>query len=175
MKILKKILLVIAVLAGLLLVVAAFLPAHYTVVKTGEVNRPKQQVFDYIKSLKNQEQFSVWVMKDSKIQLVYTGVDGTVGSSVSWKSEEMGEGSQTIAALSDNKVDIDLNFIKPMQDQPKASMQVDEVDAGRSKITYTFSGDAPYPVGRLMSIIGRQFIGDAYEQNLTNIKKNLEK
>ena len=44
------------------------------------VNKPKQQVFDYVKLIKNQEQYSVWVMKDPNIKIVYTGTDGTVGA-----------------------------------------------------------------------------------------------
>lgn len=175
MKILKKILIGLIGLIVLLLIVAIFLPGEYTVTRTGEVNRPKQEVLDYVKSLKNQEQYSVWVMEDPKIQLTYTGVDGNVGSSASWKSEKMGIGSQTVTAISDSRVDVDLNFIEPMEDQPKASMTVEAVDANKSKITCTFYGKAPYPKGRLSSLIGRYFVGDAYEKNLANIKKNLEK
>ncbi|WP_298153209.1 SRPBCC family protein [Flavobacterium sp.] len=175
MKIVKKILIGIVVLIVLLLIVAIFIPADYTVTRMSTVNRPKQEVFDYVKSLKNQEQYSVWVMEDPKIQVTYTGVDGTVGSSSAWKSEKMGEGSQTITAVSNDKIEVDLNFIKPMADQAKASMIVDAVDANNSNITCTFYGHGAYPIGRLMSLIGKKFVGDAYEQNLVNIKKNLEK
>jgi polyketide cyclase/dehydrase/lipid transport protein len=175
MKILKKILIGLLGLIVLLLIIAIFIPSEYTVTRTAEVNRPKQEVFDYVKSLKNQEQYSVWVMEDPKIQMTYTGVDGTVGSSSAWVSEKMGKGSQTITAISDNRIDVDLNFIKPMTDQAKASMAVDEVDANKSKITCTFYGKAPYPKGRWFSLMGRYFVGDAYEKNLANVKKNLEK
>ncbi|AWI26062.1 SRPBCC family protein [Flavobacterium pallidum] len=175
MKILKKILIAIVALIVLLLIVALFLPEEYTVSRSAEINRPKQEVFDYVKSLKNQEQYSVWVMEDPKIQMTYTGVDGTVGASSAWKSEKMGEGSQTIAAISDNRIDVDLNFIKPMTDQAKASMVVEGAGGEKSKVTCTFYGKAAYPMGRLSSIIGRYFVGDAYEKNLANVKKNLEK
>ena len=48
------------------------------------------------------------------------------------------------------------------------------VDANTTKVVMEFNGHEDYPFN-LMSIIGKKFIGDAYDQNLEHLRKNLEK
>ncbi len=64
MNILITILIVIAILIVLILIVALFTKKEYTVEREITIDKPKQQVFNYIKYLKNQENYSKWVMKD---------------------------------------------------------------------------------------------------------------
>ena len=78
MKILKYIGIALVSIAALLLVIALFIPKQYTVSVTETINKPQQEVFDYVKLVKNQEHYSIWVMSDTS-SLSYTGVDGTVG------------------------------------------------------------------------------------------------
>ena len=74
MKILKFIGIALVSIVALLLVIALFIPRQYTVSVTETINKPKQEVFDYVKLVKNQEYYSVWVMNDTS-SLSYTGVD----------------------------------------------------------------------------------------------------
>ncbi len=67
MKILKRIFNAIAVLIVLLLIVALFVPIKYTVSVSETINQPKQLVYDYVRTLKNQEQYSEWVKADPNL------------------------------------------------------------------------------------------------------------
>src|SRR6187431_1270143 len=100
MKILKIILVGIVGLIGLLLLIALFIPNDYTVSISTNINKPRKVVFDYVKLIKNQEHYSVWVMQDPNVKMDYQGVDGTVGFKASWNSKDdnVGEGSQYITA-----------------------------------------------------------------------------
>src|SRR5689334_21812929 len=116
MNILITILIVIASLVALFLIIAFFTPREFSVEKLITINKPKQQVFDYVKLLKNQEHYSVWVMKDPNINLVYTGVDGTVGATSSWTSDDknVGIGEQEIKEIKDGeKLNVEIRFKKP--------------------------------------------------------------
>ena len=53
MKILKTVLLVITVLVAIPLVVALFVKRDYGVERQVEINKPRQEVFEYVKYLKN--------------------------------------------------------------------------------------------------------------------------
>ena len=66
MKILKIILLVIAILIVIPLVVALFVAKEYAVERYVEINKPKSEVFDYVKYLKNQDNFSKWASNTVK-------------------------------------------------------------------------------------------------------------
>lgn len=96
MRILKKIILVFAIIIVGLLVIGLFTKKEYTVVKVVTINKPKQQVFDYVSHLKNQQYSNTWAMKDPNARHEEKGTDGTVGFIYSWESEsnEVGAGVQ---------------------------------------------------------------------------------
>ena len=64
MKIVKKILIGLAILIALVLVVALFVGKEYTAESEIIINKPKQEVFEYIKHIKNQNNYSKWNMMD---------------------------------------------------------------------------------------------------------------
>ncbi|WP_140484800.1 SRPBCC family protein [Flavobacterium sp. GSA192] len=175
MRIIKKIVFGILAFIVLLLIVALFIPKDYTVSVSTIINQPKAVVFDYVKLIKNQEEYSVWVMQDPNVVMTYTGVDGTQGFKAAWNSKDdnVGEGSQQIAKITDDRIDVDLHFERPMKGDDKAAIIVEAVSENQTKVTNEFYGHAAYPMN-LMSIIGKKFITDAQTQNLANLKKILE-
>lgn len=175
MRIIKKIVFGILAFIVLLLIVALFIPKDYTVSVSTIINQPKAVVFDYVKLIKNQEEYSVWVMQDPNVVMKYTGTDGTVGFKAAWNSKDdnVGEGSQQIAKITDDRIDVDLHFERPMKGEAKAATFVETVSGNQTKITNEFYGHSDYPMN-LMSIIGKKFITDAQTQNLANLKKILE-
>lgn len=181
MKILKKILVGIAVLIVLLLIVALFVPKQYTVSASTTINKPQKEVFDYVKLIRNQENYSVWILADPNLKPTYHGTDGTVGFTASWNSqddgigEDVGEGSQTITGIIEGeRLDVDLNFIRPFEGKQKAATIVTPISASQTKVTSEFYGNDPYPMN-LMSLIGKPMLRDAQQQNMQNLKAILEK
>lgn len=175
MRIVKKIVFGLLALIMLLLIVALFIPKDYTVSVSTTINQPKAVVFDYVKLIKNQEEYSVWVMQDPNVVMKYTGTDGTVGFRAAWNSKDdnVGEGSQQIVKITDDRIDVDLHFERPMKGDAKAATFVEEVSGNQTKVTNEFYGHSDYPMN-LMSLIGKKFITDAQTQNLANLKKILE-
>lgn len=175
MRILKKILLFILALVGLFLLVGLVIDKEYTISHSITINKPQQEVFNYVKLFKNQENYSVWVMADPNIKLKYEGVDGTVGAKVSWEgNDDVGAGSQTITNITNERIDVDLHFIRPMEDDQKGATIVKVINANSCTLTEEFYGNDPYPMNTL-SFIGKYFIKDAFTKNAENVKKILEK
>lgn len=48
------------------------------------INRPKDEVFDYIKHLSNQKNYDTWHKMDPDAQTTTRGTDGTVGLVYAW-------------------------------------------------------------------------------------------
>ncbi|WP_268848822.1 SRPBCC family protein [Flavobacterium aestivum] len=176
MRVLKIIGLGIISVIALLLFVALFISNDYTVSVSTTINKPRQEVFDYVKIVKNQENYSVWVMQDPNVKMTYEGTDGTVGFKASWdsKDDNVGAGSQKITAVSEDRIDVDLHFERPMKGDDKASTLLEPISDNQTKITAEFYGHSPYPMN-LMIFIGEKFIKDAQTKNLANLKKILEK
>ena len=64
MKALKIILIIILVIIAIPLVIALFVKKDYAVEREIIINRPASEVFDYVKYLKNQNNFSKWATMD---------------------------------------------------------------------------------------------------------------
>ena len=170
--------LVLAALIALFLIMGAVLPKQYTVSVSTIINKPITEVFDYIKTIKNQEEYSVWVMEDPGIALTYTGTDGTIGFTAAWDSKigNVGAGSQTIANIIENsRIDMDLHFIRPFAGDQKAATIVEAVSDTATKVTAEFYSKDKFPMNVMSYMIGSKIIKKAQLQNLANIKANLEK
>ncbi|AOW09205.1 SRPBCC family protein [Flavobacterium gilvum] len=176
MRILKFIGLGIVGIIALLLLVALFIPNDYTVSVSTTIDKPRKEVFDYVKLVKNQEDYSVWVMQDPNVNMKYEGVDGTTGFKASWdsKDDNVGAGSQQITAISEERIDVDLHFERPMKSEAKASTLLESVSENQTKITAEFYGHSSYPMN-LMNFMGEKYISEAENKNLDNLKKILEK
>ena len=173
MKILKKILIGLAALIVLLLIIAIFIPKTYTVSVSTTINKPQKEVYEYVKQIKNQENYSVWVMEDTTTVMTYTGTDGTVGFVAHWTSKQMGEGEQEITKVDGERVDVVLRF-KGHEDEQKAATIVKGLSENQSQVTSEFYGYTSYPLN-LMCFVGKMFITDAQTKNLANLKAILEK
>ncbi len=174
MKIIKKILIGLAIFIALLLLIAVFIPTTYTVSVSTTINKPQQEVYDYVKLIKNQENYSIWVMQDTTTVMTYKGTDGTVGFVAQWTSKDMGAGEQEITKLDGQRVDVDLRFKEPMEGENKAATIVKPISATETLVTSEFYGYNPYPTN-VMCFVGKMFIKDAQTQNMANLKAILEK
>jgi hypothetical protein len=178
MKFLKKLFVALLVFIVLLLVVAFFIPANYTVSVSQTINQPKAVVYDYVKILKNQEKYSVWVMEDKNIQLEYFGTDGTIGAVSKWNSkiDNVGEGQQTITIMNPDKIEYALQFIRPMEGKAKSDYVFKSISDSQTELTTNFYGESgPYPFNLISYAMGSYFIKKAETDNLANIKAILEK
>ncbi|MEB0302857.1 polyketide cyclase, partial [Mucilaginibacter sp. 5C4] len=97
---------IIGVFAGIIVVVlllAAIAPKGYNIQRSIIINKPRQLVFDYVKYLRNMDNYSKWVMMDPNKRMTYTGTDGTEWYSAAWDSDmkQAGKGNQTIEAIVD--------------------------------------------------------------------------
>ena len=112
------ILLVIAAIIAIPLILALFIKKEYTIERTVTIHKTGEEVFNYIKFLKNQGYYSKWVMADLNARKVYTCTDGTVCFISAWDSDnkKVGKGEQEIKAIIPVKrLDLQLRFVKPFQ------------------------------------------------------------
>lgn len=179
MGILKKILVILILIVAIVLVAAYFMPKNYAIEREITINKPVDTVFNYVKYLKNQNQFSVWANIDPKMKSTYKGTDGTVGSISAWESEvkEVGVGEQEITNITEGKrIDFALRFKKPMEDTAVGFMSTESVSGNQTKVKWGISGVMPYPMNIMLPMMKMdQMIGNDLQKGLENLKEKLEK
>jgi len=179
MKAFKKILIGLSVLIAIPLIVALFVAKDYAVEREITINKPKQEVFDYIKLLKNQDIYSKWATMDPNIKKTYRGTDGRIGFVSAWESdiEDVGAGEQEIKKITEGeRIDFELRFIKPFESIEPAFMTTESVDANQTKVKWGFSGHMNYPMNIMMLFVDfKKMIGADLDTGLKNLKYELEK
>ena len=169
----------IYILAGvvlLLLVLYLLAPATYDVSRTTEVRRPPEDVFDYLKYLKNQDEWSPWGQKDPNMKKGFRGTDGTVGAVSTWEgNKQVGAGEQEITRIvAGQRIESVLRFLKPWKSTSDAYLEVEPAPGG-SLIRWGFKGSSGFPMRLMMLFMSMdKMVGKDFEQGLANLKARLE-
>jgi len=177
MTILLYILSAIAGIIILFLLLALVVKKEFVFTKQISINKPKTEVFNYLKLIRNQEKYSVWVMKDPDIKITYTGTDGTVGFTSSWTSDDknVGVGAQEIIKIKEGEsMEVEVRFKKPFEATNYALTAVTAISDTQTQVTNTFYGKQKFPMN-VMNLFMEKLLGKDMLQNLTNMKNNLEK
>jgi hypothetical protein len=178
MKVLKKIFLFFVLLITVFLLIAAFSKKNYGVEKEIVINKPGQQVFDYIKHLKNQDNYSKWAMMDPAMKKTYTGTDGTAGFISAWDSDkkDVGKGEQEIKKITEGeRIDFELRFYKPFESTEAAYMTTEAISPTATRVKWGFNGHMDYPMNLMLLFMNfEKMIGDDLQTGLSRLKGNLE-
>ena len=172
MKILKYILFTLGGIIALILIVALFMPKTYHVERSIVIKAPQGVILEQVANLKKQNEWSPWAAEDPNMEVSYAGADGQVGSSSSWKSEKMGEGTQTITKLTNDRVEAKLEFKEPMEGTADAYFQTQPEGDG-VKASWGIKGKDKYPMN-IMILFMDNMIGKQYEKGLASLKVRCE-
>lgn len=151
----------------------------YDLHRTIIINRPKAEVYAYIRQLKKQPLWMVWYKKDPKISVKFKGEDGKEGASSYWKgnNKKSGEGIQKITKVKEGKImETQLLFLKPYKSISLQYFAVKEVEPERTKLMWGVRGSHKFPASVFTIFYGlEKAIGNDFENSLQNLKRNLEK
>ena len=147
------------------------------ITKSIEIKKPSQEVFDYLKYTRNQDNFSVWNMNDPDMQKFYTGNDGEVGFIYRWESQvkNVGAGEQETTAINPGKqIDTNVRFFRPMKNVANISFLVEDAGNDVSRVTWFFDSPSRFPFN-LLAPLFKNMLGKDLVKGLENLKVILEK
>jgi len=178
MNVLLIILTVIIAAILIILVAAVFIKKDYATERSIVVDRPPQEVFDYIRYLKNQDHYNKWVMMDPNMKKSYTGTDGTIGFIYAWDGDKKaGKGEQEIKSLKQGeRMDLEIRFEKPFAGIADTHFIIDTISVGSSKLQWGMRSKMKYPMNIVLGFMNMdKFLGKELEISLKNLKNILEK
>ena len=174
------ILIILSIIGGLIalfFLIALFVKKEYALFSSIPINKPKQEVFDYIRFLKNQDHFSKWVMTDPNMKKDFKGTDGAPGFVYAWDSEnkQAGKGEQEIMNIIDGeRMDVEIRFIRPFEGISKAPFTTKALSADQTEVTWGMIGKSKYPMN-IMNLFIMGILEKDLKESLNNLKVILEK
>ncbi len=178
---LKKVLIAlgIVVILGVVAIIAAvaLTPTECFVEREIVVDQPKDVVFEYVKHIKNQNDWGPWFKQDPAMHQESTGTDGTPGFVTRWKSETMGVGEQEIMNIvPDEKVHTQLRFIEPFESSADAYLTTVSMGDSQTKVKWAFNTQMPRPLNIMLLFVDMDgLIGKDFEEGLASLKDILER
>ncbi|MDF2437664.1 MAG: GCN5-related N-acetyltransferase [Bacteroidota bacterium] len=151
-------------------------PTDFKLEREVIINKPKDVVFAYVRSLKNQNNWSVWAQKDPNIRNEFRGTDETVGFVNAWEgNKDVGKGEQEIKQIIEGeKVVFELRFEKPMKMTNAAYIITETVSPSQTKVRWGFMGKSPRPMN-VISMLMKGALTKDFDAGLNNLKKIVEK
>lgn len=178
MKILKRILFVLLAIVALVLITALFVKKDMHAEREVVINKPKSEVFNYLKYLKNQNEYSKWASMDPAMKKEFRGTDGTVGFVSAWDSEngKVGKGEQEIKGIKEGeRIDYELRFIKPWESKATSYITTETVSENQTKVKWGFDSKMAYPMNIMQLFMDMdKMIGDDFSTGLSNLKGKVE-
>lgn len=165
---------IIALLLLLGLVISKDIKATKEIV----ISKPVSEVFNYIKYLKNQQNYSKWSTLDPNMVNEFRGTDGQPGFVNHWSgNKKVGEGEQEIISIEEGKaLNTELRFIKPFKSFAKSKITTEAVDANTTRVTWGFESKMNYPMNIMKLFMNMsEMIGKDFSIGLANLKTVMEK
>src|SRR5256885_4477060 len=159
MNIIITILLVVTSIIALLLIIALFMKNSHYVKREIIIHAPRQKVFDYIKLLKNQDEFNKHAMDAPNRKEEFKGTDGTVGYIYSWSGDKKaGVGEKEIKNIIEGKrIETEIRFVKPMAVTSYVIMETESLSGNQTKVTWRNAGTLKYPLNIIIPMFEETF------------------
>jgi hypothetical protein len=166
----------ILIILLIIVVLANIAPKSYDVSRSILIKKPVPEVYQYLKLLKNQDNWSPWVEKDPNMKKTFTGTDGQLGFTSAWVgNKDVGEGEQELTGFVENRlIESRLNFFKPFKSTSDAYLKLKK-KGNHTKVTWGFTGKNKFPMSIMMLFMSMdKMIGKDFEYGLNKLKEILE-
>ena len=176
---LKIIKLIALLLVGFVLFIFAasyMVDTDFSTERSVEIEKPKDDVFEYIRHLRNQDEYSTWSAMDPNMEQEFRGTDGTVGFVSAWEGEETGKGEQEIVGIIEGeRIDFKLRFMEPFESEADVYMITDSLSENRTHVTWGFDSSMNRPMNLMLLFVNmEEAIGNDYDEGLAKLKEILE-
>lgn len=168
---------IVLTIIALIILLALIAPKTYNVSRSITINRPIDEVFNYLKYIKNQDDWSPWKKKDPNMKQEHIGTDATVGFIAKWEgNKDVGTGEQEITKIIENQlVESQLRFYKPWKSQSDAYLTTRSVDDTKTEVVWGFRGVNKMPSNIFFLFFNMdKTVGKDFEEGLNNLKQILE-
>jgi hypothetical protein len=171
----KKVLLIVLLIPVVLAVISLFLPSHYRVVRSIQINARPEAVFTNINTLRTWPEWTAWtVTRYPDMKVSFAGPEAGAGATYTWEGKTSGTGLLKLTRSNpDKSVEFDLDF-EHGQYVSKGAIVL-EPSGDSTKVTWSNEGDlGRNPVSRYAGLFMDKFMGPDFEKGLQNLKQRVE-
>lgn len=162
-------------LIALILLAGLFMKKVHYVKREIILNAPCDKVFEFLRFLKNQEQFNKWAKTDPDRKITTHGTDGSVGYVYAWSgNKDAGRGAKEIKGIIEGRrIETEIRFEKPMKVAASVIMETEALGDRQTKVSFINTGTLKYPLNLMIPMAEKNFAKDL-DSSLATLKSLLE-
>lgn len=97
-----------------------------------------------------------------------------MGQKYYWEGEIIGSGHMIFTEFKlYNLIKSDIAFLSPQQGEGFVEWEFEE-NTNSTKVKWSLTGNADYPLGRYYGLMMDNFLGKSFEDGMSNLKKKVE-
>ena len=174
---LKKIALVLFVIIGLILALAATKPDTFAMERSIIINAPPEKIMPLVSDFHNWPTWSPWERLDPNMQRTFSGAPNGKGAVYEWQgNSKVGMGRMQILDYSaPSSITIELAFKEPVA-TTNTTQFVMIPQGENTSVTWKMNGPMPF-VSKVMAVFTSMdaLVGGDFEKGLTQLKAAAEK
>lgn len=165
----------------LLFIIASYIlmPKEFHVERNIAINRSRDDVFAYIRMIRNNTHWNSWALKDPNAERGFRGVDGTLGATATWKSpvRELGTGEQEITEIIDGRrLSCQIRLFSPFKATFPSVLETESITPTQTKVTMIMHDRMRFPRGLMCMLMNQnKKIASEFDASLASLKALLEK
>jgi len=161
----------IGIIVGIIVLIGIVffaIPMEIVVEKSAVINADRATVYENVSKFENFQKWSPWVDLDPSQKVKISGDDGQVGAKLNWEStsDEVGTGSQEIMAISDDRIDLELEFTAPWQSVSQVYYTFTDKENG-VEVLWGYKGKG----NLMMKLMVSDMLGECYNDGLTSLQE----
>lgn len=158
------------------LVPQLFLSKSFAMDRATVVDVPQAEVHAIVSDFKTWKDWTAWNKEaDPTLEYTYTGEPGTVGHSMEWTAEELGNGKLTMTSIEPGRVAYDMVFNGEDPSQGAVVLEPAVGKEGSTAVRWEFKGTMEgMPYKRYFGLLMDKMVGPDFEEGLAGLKKLAE-
>ena len=172
---LKLTLLVIALVIGGVLVLAATRPDNFRVQRSATIQAPPERIQPLISDLRKFNSWNPYEKKDPNIVGAYSGPTSGAGAAYAFTgNKDVGKGAIRITSATPEVVRMDLVMLEPFEADNRVEFRL-EPSGTATKVTWALEGKAPFLAKVVHLFLDMDsMVGKDFESGLAGLKKLAE-
>jgi effector-binding domain-containing protein len=120
------------------------LKISYEIQKNIIINKSHSEISSFLSDFRKSKLWNPWLVLDDEGVTDDKNLPNQVGHQQHWKGPIIGEGIQTLTAISDHRVDIELRFIKPFKTISPTYYLLNSIDNNSTELIWSMKGSLPF-------------------------------
>lgn len=173
MKTLKIAATVVGVISFIMAIVITVQPEQAHLERRIVIDAPDSVIFPYLSNFRKLSIWWPWPKMDADLKQHYEGVDGTIGSKVTWQGDKAGNGSMVIEEIDENKHVKSVMTIAGQTTTATSEFKLIADEKGTA-VVWTYNGINDGLIGKAKWVVMGTLLSSQYDLGLKNLKKIIE-